>query len=150
MMAGVCKAPSDVVVQGSGEACNPQNELLCQEGFSCAVDNLMQQSFKCVPNSASGGICRAGVPDPCPDGEYCNFDPMTADGICNKLPTDGQACVEIALMFGPNCAAGHICDGTKTCRLKQVIGGTCTEDDVCYSKTCDAGKCVVPPACMPN
>lgn len=151
-VSGACKWAKDLATQGAGQSCDPGKESFCQESLSCVVDNFMMQTFKCAAVSVSGGTCRAGVPDPCPSGEYCNFDPATGspDGICNKLPTDGQACADNPLKIGPSCAAGHLCDGTSTCRARQLIGGTCTEDDVCYSRTCDNGKCVAPPACNPN
>ena len=149
--SGTCKTFDQVQTKGLGEACDFNTGELCQEGLSCSIDQVsLMPTFKCVGASATGGACRPGLPDPCPADEYCDADLMSgsADGICHKLPTDGQACVEGQLVFGPTCAPAHICDGTSTCRAKQKIGGTCIEDETCYSDTCEGGKCTAPPACQ--
>lgn len=148
--SGTCKTYDQIQIKGLGEACDFDAGELCQEGLSCSVDQLsMTPTFKCVGASATGAACRPGIPDPCPADEYCDADLMSgsADGICHKLPTDGQACVESPIPFGPVCATAHTCDGTKTCRARQLIGGACVEDGICYSNTCEGGKCVAPPAC---
>lgn len=150
MASGTCKAFDQIQTRGLGEACNPNTQDFCQEGLSCAVDQVgASPTFKCVGASATGAACRVGVPDPCPNDEYCDADVMSgsAEGICHKLPTDGQSCVELQLYFGPQCAVGAVCDGTETCRAKRQIGEACMEDVVCYSQTCEGGKCSAPPAC---
>lgn len=148
--SGTCKTFAQIQTKGLGDACNLDAGELCQEGLSCAVDQLgMPATFKCVGASATGAACRPGVPDPCPADEYCDVDQMSMniDGICHKLPTDGQPCVEPAIPFGPICAQSHTCDGTKTCKARQQVGGACVEDEICYSDTCEGGKCVAHPAC---
>jgi hypothetical protein len=148
--SGTCKTFDQIQTRGLGDACDLGESDLCQEGLSCSIDEVSATpTFKCVGASATGAACRPGLPDPCPAGEYCDADVAmgNADGICHKLPTDGQPCVESAIPLGPTCAAAHICDGTNTCRAKQRIGGACVEDEVCYSDTCESGKCAEPPAC---
>jgi hypothetical protein len=148
--SGSCKSFDQIQTKGLGEVCDFEKGELCQEGLSCSIEQVSATpTFKCVGASATGAACRPGIPDPCPADEYCDADLMTgsADGICHKLPTDGQACVDTPVPFGPLCATAHVCDGTQTCRARQTIGGACVEDGICYSETCESGKCAAPPAC---
>jgi hypothetical protein len=149
-MSGTCKKLSELATRGMGESCNPSEESFCQEGLSCVVDTgPPMMTFKCAAPSSTGGTCRVGVPDPCPGEEYCDADTANGsyDGICHKLPTDGQPCASEGFGFSPSCAIGYICDGTDTCRMKQRIGASCVEDGVCYSGACEGNKCVAAPIC---
>lgn len=150
MKSGTCKLAGDLSTSGQGESCDPGKDILCQEGLSCVIDAVSPMAtFKCAAPSSPGGTCRLGIPDPCPSDEFCDADFAggKVEGICHKLPNDGQPCAKEGFGLGAPCAVGHVCDGTDTCRLRQRIGASCVEDGVCYSDTCESGKCAAPPAC---
>jgi hypothetical protein len=114
--------------------------------ISCVIETTMPAvTYVCATEAQSGGACKVGFPDPCPDGEFCdaNLAGGSAEGTCHKLSTEGQACAGSS-----KCAPGLVCDGTETCRVLQSIGGACVDDVVCYSGACADGKCTAPPACQ--
>lgn len=144
--SGTCKLIKDIATVGVGNACKPLEEELCQEGLSCVIETTMPSlTYVCATEAQSGGACKVGFPDPCPDGEFCDAN-LGAEGTCHKLPTEGQSCA--GGEGGGECAPGLVCDGTNTCRAMRSIGGACVEDAICYSGTCTDGKCTAPPACQ--
>ena len=146
---GTCMGPDGVFVAAAGEACDlASSSPLCQAGFSCVVDQLSPPSYACVEESAPGGECRFGVPDPCPSGEYCADVDLSlgdVDGTCRPLGGEGAACTTPGAPSGfqLECQAGHSCVADM-CRMLHVNGESCTQDDECYSGRCDNGTCAAP------
>lgn len=143
--AGSCADPATAMTEGEGDACNPLEATLCQEGLSCVVDTVVPLAFHCVATSSPGGPCRPGTPDPCPRGQACDADLSGGDldGTCQPLPEAGEACLSTSL--AAPCAAGLQCiDGL--CVATQRNGAGCTRSDQCRSGNCEDGICA-PPAC---
>lgn len=144
---GTCKAGSDVFTNTTGQPCDLVGGSWCAAGSHCAaVDVTMQGEvvWECVAAVGSGAACNAAVPDMCPDGEYCDVPQDMIAGTCAPMPVDGEPCVENG--FTAQCATGHRCDGG-TCRKRQGNGGSCSDDDVCFSDNCTGGVCAPSKAC---
>jgi hypothetical protein len=145
-----------------GRQCAPQQQLyepaavaLCGrsedtwvcgiDGWACAVPGL---AVPCNPRSlVSGHACHPGVPDPCPDNQYCaDVAPSMGDvdGTCTALPTDGMACVPV--VGRPACADGNVCEGG-TCVAMHINGESCTTNADCYGANCRGGTCAPPTYC---
>jgi hypothetical protein len=141
---GTCRSFGDFELVGDGESCLPDEGVLCQAGLSCVLDQLVPPTMTCVAESASGGACRAGTPDPCPDGQLCTADPLGGeiDGTCVPEPGDGEPCVGGVL--GTRCAAGLRCDGDDICRSLERLGEPCASSGQCYSGLCEGGACASP------
>ncbi len=57
---------------------------------------------------------------------YCAFATDATEGVCQKLPAAGSACVERG--SGPRCASTAYCDG-QACRALPVAGEACVNTD---------------------
>lgn len=145
---GTCQPLEELLTEAEGESCNLEGGPYCMDGLSCAVTGVSggQAQFECVASSESGGSCRVGFPDPCPNGEYCDAEPMNLEfeGTCTALPTDGESCRQGEL--AARCAPDHTCvDGT--CARVGELGAECGDDAECYSDRCEDGRCTEPPFC---
>lgn len=148
--SGTCQPIADVLTGADGDACDPiGGGPLCQEGLSCILDSVsptFEPVFLCAPPVGSGAACKAGFPDPCPDDQMCDADPQGGqiEGTCVSLPDAGEPCV--GALLGVGCAPGLSCvEGV--CTQIARIGEACTDDEGCYSDTCDGDTCAAPPAC---
>lgn len=147
---GTCRDPATLFTAADGATCNPMGGPLCTGDLSCTVETLGAGgvTFQCSPPVTSGAACRPGIPDPCPDDEYCaDIDPMMGDidGTCTALPTAGTACA--AVLFGARCATGLRCDDSGAmdlCVTVSRLGGSCASNTGCHSGLCEAGVCVTP------
>lgn len=146
---GTCDDADQVFVGKVGDTCSFDTGTFCDLGLSCVVQSFTPPQtidLRCAEASSSGGACKWGFPDPCPDDEYCDADPESGsfDGTCQTLPTAGQPCVDS--IGGIGCAPFHRCvDGT--CASLQENGGQCSDDEACYSGNCDGGGCAGGDAC---
>ncbi|MBI2897610.1 MAG: hypothetical protein HYY06_28890 [Deltaproteobacteria bacterium] len=148
--SGTCQAPEDTFTAAEGEECNLPAGPFCVEGLSCVIDRMeaMQPVFVCVGASASGGDCKAGFPDPCPDDEVCDANPFEGgqfDGTCVPLAANGEPCS--AVLFGTGCVSGLVCDEDRNCTTVNRIGESCETDAGCYSGNCESNICAAPPEC---
>jgi hypothetical protein len=143
---GVCQKSVTLDVTGaSGAACDPTQGRFCQEGLSCAAVSIAGNApvFQCEAAPASG--CHVAFPEQCPTGQFCKLPANTLDGACTPIPKAGEACGKYS--SGDSrfvCAAGTTCDvAAGNCVSFQDLGGSCTADNQCYSKSCStAGACV--------
>ena len=157
-VAGTCKAVSTVFAGAEGASCSFDGKSgpLCATGLMCAFQSADQAGLhaSCVKPVASGAACKASIPSMCPKGEYCDAPkysgsgPLTLDGHCVALPTDGQACAQ-ALAATDACAPDTVCDSAGTCHAIAANGAACTFDDACWSASCQSGKCQAHTACTP-
>jgi hypothetical protein len=138
---GTCKAPSELFTAALGADCTLAGGPLCTLGLSCAVESVTASGVttKCVAESSTA--CSISVPDMCPTGQYCNIPAQQWQGTCAPLPTDGQPCTA-----GDDCAPFTRCEAG-TCRSMKDNGGTCQNDDTCYSGKCAGGACAVDTPC---
>jgi hypothetical protein len=140
--AGTCGDPSTVLSAKVGQACDLTMQRLCETGLSCEVDSVTAgvAAFSCHAKSASGQPCALGLPEPCPDGEYCNAAIASpTSGTCTALPNAGQPCAS-----GPthplHCAGSLTCVGT-TCQAQKANGAGCSVAEECSGGRCTAGVC---------
>lgn len=153
-IAGRCATVRESLTASLGETCDPEAGVLCEEGTSCALEGFDPATetaqWRCVAPSSSGGACKLGLPDPCPNDEYCDADPATTfmfDGTCQPLPAAGEACRAGGDFAVRRCADGLVCsDGV--CRGVQRLGASCGSDRECYSGNCESDVCAVP-SCAP-
>jgi hypothetical protein len=133
-----CRALS--FAAGAGESCDPSGGVFCGAGLSCSahVDaaNPQQSAWRCDAAAESGGPCTEGLPDPCPDDEFCR------GGACQARAGEGGDCDERA---PASCERGLTCVGG-ACRALVADGDACESDDACASGTCTDGRCA-PSAC---
>src|SRR4029077_11561043 len=86
-------------------------------GTPCGDGNVCNGQETC-----ENGLCLAGKPLVCDDGNPCTVD------TCG--PTTG--CAHVPAADGAPCDDGIFCDGTESCR-----GGTCTSNG---KPACDDGR----------
>lgn len=147
-LGGTCGTIAEALTLAVGATCDPEAGALCREGLSCVLDEFVVATetlvWRCVSPSPSGGSCKIGFPDPCPDSERCDADPETTgslDGTCIPLPGAGEECE--GGDFTAACAPGLQCiDGT--CGALANLGATCGSAAGCYSGACEGGVCVTP------
>lgn len=134
------------VTAAEGDSCDPTTQKLCQSGLVCAAVSVAGGSavFQCE-RPATGATCHLAIPDACASGQFCVITPPSLEGTCTPIPKAGEACGKPS----PNdkraiCAPGAVCDtAAGKCVAFQDLGGSCTANDQCYSKSCgDAGACV--------
>jgi hypothetical protein len=150
---GACTPPDQVFVNAEGADCDLEATKLCKVGLSCTVSldpgPPPRARQTCEKPLGSGAECTLGVPDRCPDDEYCDLGPDPGNfigGTCKPLLGPGEACG--AARAGNACQAYSVCDGG-TCKEMQRLGGSCDKDELCYSGNCEAGACAVPDLCKP-
>jgi len=139
--AGVCRANSEILVAELGERCD-LDATYCREGLSCAFDGV---ALSCQNPVSSGEACHLAAPAQCPIEEYCNAARIDLEGRCQRLPTDGEACVLAA-----ECAAGYACvaeAGKPVCRPLRDLGESCAQDAECRSGRCADAHCSVAVVC---
>jgi hypothetical protein len=142
----VCqKAVALDVTGASGASCNPTTATFCQDGLFCAAVAIAAGApvFQCEAAPSSG--CHVAFPEECPAGQFCKLPPNALDGACTPTPKAGEPCGKYSQ--GDSrfvCAAGTVCDvAAGNCVAFQDLGGSCTDDNQCYSGSCStAGACV--------
>jgi hypothetical protein len=137
---GTCKTIAELFSADLGATCNLADGPYCKPGLSCAVESVSATEIvtKCV--AAGTSACTISYPDMCPTGQYCKHPDQDFNGTCTPLPGDGQPCVSDTCVAYTRCESG-------TCRSLQDNGGTCQENDTCYSEACVAGKCAADTPC---
>ena len=149
--AGNCRALSEVLVKADGEACNPDAGELCVSGLTCTLDTFDPATsaiaWKCAARAASGAACKAGFPEHCPNGEFCELAQDSLDGTCRALPEDGEACAVPPFGQTPTLCAPYTRCESGTCRSLASIGAACQDDAICHSEHCLAGTCQAAGAC---
>jgi hypothetical protein len=145
--AGTCKSTDEAFSAKAGEACFVDAAPLCEAGLSCLFEiDVAAQALKatCGESFASGAACQVGIPDPCPVDQFCKAATNSVDGTCTPRPGQGEPCE--AQFDSSVCATNLRCDGG-TCKPRQHLGGTCSDDDVCYSNNCLNGGCAPGAGC---
>jgi hypothetical protein len=145
-LAGNCRTYDEVFAGGQGEGCDIAGGEWCSADLVCQVDTITADGIEasCAANVGSAEPCRLAVPDQCPDDEFCDVPAMMIEGTCKPRPTIGQACAGLG---GDVCAAGARCNAG-TCKGLTALGGSCADDDVCYSENCSLdGECVSGNSC---
>ncbi len=137
---GTCSLATEVLVGEVGDSCNIMTGPWCQTGAHCAVisfelpDTLVTE---CVAAADSGGSCHLAAPDMCPAGQFCEVAAQSTDGNCELLPQAGEACAD---SWTKQCDLYHRCING-TCHALEDNGGSCVDDEVCYSDSCNGGVC---------
>jgi hypothetical protein len=154
MMPGTCVPIGEVARGAAGEACDPRAAQLCAESASCVVTGITAsaQTWSCRAVPESGGPCGFGLPENCPDGQYCPLTGLqilagTVEARCAPLPAAGEACIERALPFLGECAAYTRCGDDGLCTPLRNLGESCDSNAVCYSGSCANGACEPARAC---
>jgi len=147
-----CRAFDEVFSLKKGQTCDIASSSLCEGGLSCSIASVTLAgavTSSCVEPVASGTKCNLAFFDSCLPTEYCkgaSFKPLTLEGECRLLPTEGAACAESG---GKNCAKDHACVNAKCQKLREN-GDACTVDDECWSSRCSKGACIADSACAPT
>lgn len=117
---------------------------LVQEGGSCFSDRECAAGWcntnacpgTCTAFVAAGSQCSAR--EACGPGNVCSYIPASATNTC-AAATLGSAAGQPCGNWGPGCAAGLFCDGSRTCRERLPAGATCTQWYECQAGLgCDA------------
>jgi len=169
-------------------ACNPGTPLNCEDGNACTADSCdavlgcrnlaiadgttCDDGDRCNGTDlCQAGVCAAGTPPDCDDGNLCTVDACDAllgcrnvdlqDGVgCNDaaLCNGGEICKSGLCVPGPSldCDDGNVCtadscDAVLGCQNVAVVDGTsCDDGDLCNgTSTCQVGTCTsgTPPDC---
>jgi hypothetical protein len=132
---------------GEGQDCTGGN-VSCATGLVCMAAEAGDggsTTYRCQQPATSGGPCRYGAPNPCPQSEYCPVSaPSTAAGTCTPRLGPNQACTGTALY---ECQDGTTCNSAKVCTTIQHIGGSCAANAECYSNLCQNGTCALQSDC---
>ncbi len=110
----------------------------CTRDADCSDGNACNGSETC-----QGGVCVAGLPPNCDDGNPCTRDCDPAVGCLHTPVADGKPCSD-----GNACTAPDTCQGG-TCTSGPALpdGSACSDGDRCtLADTCHAGVCVGGPA----
>ncbi len=137
---GTCSTPAEVFVGEVGDSCDLMEGLWCQLGAYCAIVDFVAPDTlvsECVAAADSGGSCHPAAPDMCPAGEYCDVPDQSLDGSCQPLPQAGEAC---GGSWSKQCELYHRCVND-LCYALEENGGSCTDDEICYSDSCNSGTC---------
>lgn len=151
---GSC-APLTAITRGKlGQACDPGGGTLCENGLSCVLAGMNGETltWECQTPAASGGTCGVGLPEACPDGEYCpllfEIFQGTFTSKCEPLPKAGEACATRPLdAIMPRCEPYARCGADLECSALRDLGQSCASDAVCYSGRCADGACEPAHAC---
>jgi hypothetical protein len=103
--------------------CEAKDDLYCHRG-----DNVC--------------LTRVGDGAPCPYPGACNATALCTGGICKRLPSVGEPCLNGVPGAGGFCAAGSVCDpATLNCGPGLEEGAACKESGNCAHGVCLDGKC---------
>ncbi len=145
--AGNCRTIDEVFSGKVDDVCSFESNL-CDPSLSCAVMSVDAQNMlhlQCVTKATTGQPCRLAIPDMCGNDAYCDVPMNMLEGTCVARPGAGQPCA--MPQFGEaTCAPNTRCDGG-TCKARAHLGADCTDDPVCFSESCDNGKCVSKSSC---
>jgi hypothetical protein len=121
-------------------ACNDRNPCTldaCDDVNGCS-NTVVTDGTPCPDNNpcdgeeiCQGGVCGAGVPPNCDDGNLCTHDTCTLPG----------GCAHIQLTNNTPCPNGDVCDGAETCQAATCRPGTalnCNDGNACTTDTCNA------------
>lgn len=150
-----CSAkPSEEVCDGEDNDCDGEvDNGSCDDGLGCTQDvcdgkgscsHLPLSGLGCDADGSMctegdacvSGVCEAGSPKLCDDGNPCTLDGCDPAKGCTQTPDNGKPCDD-----------GIACTTSDTCQSGVCKGGpalTCPSKGPCESATCDgiAGKCV--------
>ena len=149
---GTCAPIDEVFVANTGDSCEIAGPL-CRSGVSCVAVSVGTGGavLECQAPVGSGDACKVGVPDQCPEDEWCEGTNLLAgivDGTCAPLPGPGETCA--AVLLGQRCADGLVCvAGRNSCLPIGRNGSPCMANEQCYSGRCTGGACVPNPLCEP-
>jgi hypothetical protein len=137
-----------------GEPCDPSGGKLCEDELSCVLTGQAGGvlEWECRAPATSGGSCGVGLPEDCPDGEYCplllEILAGTFTAKCQPLPKAGEACATRPLdALMPRCEPYARCGADLKCSELRDLGQSCASDAVCYSGRCADGACEPAHAC---
>ncbi len=143
--SGTCETRSSVFVGKLGDACDVYGAL-CQVGLVC--ESTTGTAGKCAALASAGDACKRAKPSQCPNDQYCDAVNPGVAGVCQFLPTDGQACVRKTCAPDNVCIAASASDTIGTCHALTKAGAACVASAQCYSGTCDTNICVTPISCQ--
>jgi hypothetical protein len=155
MQTGACAPLDSIELGGEGDACDPTLGTLCEAGLSCVLTGVEDAAlvWECEAPAASGAACGIGIPEACPDGQYCPINAASValgmfEAECILLPGAGEACAKRPLEgILPECVAYARCDQDGQCIGLRDLGESCSRDGLCYSGHCVGGACEPGHAC---
>ncbi|HVY29222.1 MAG TPA: MYXO-CTERM sorting domain-containing protein [Polyangiaceae bacterium] len=127
-------------------ACGVGTPLDCNDNNACTTDTCApatgcvntkkvdgvkcEDATKCNGiETCSNGVCIAGTPPNCDDGNPCTADSCDA----------AQGCMHTAVGAGTKCDDGNVCNGISTCVGTVCTAGTplsCDDGNVCTDDSC--------------
>lgn len=137
----ICQSWDDILSGAVGEPCSLASSDYCDPGLACVFDGIVDgmAAFVCAERVGRGEACAVGVPNPCPDDQFCDAD--GAMGTCTDLPTVGEDCTG-------TCQSGLRCvtyeDESRTCVEPRRLGTACMVSNECVSGRCEDGVCANP------
>lgn len=122
----------------TADSCDPTlgcRHVAAPNGTSCSDGRNCNGAEVC-----NFGLCIAGTPINCSDGNPCTVDPCVEPGGCLHLPSlPGITCTD-----NNACTVGDVCDGNGACTPGATI--TCNDNNECTTDTCNtASGCVFTP-----
>ncbi|UJR78944.1 MYXO-CTERM sorting domain-containing protein [Sandaracinus amylolyticus] len=109
-VSGVC----DAAEQCSGSAPECPADAARADGSSCSDPGRCDGESRCA-----GGLCIAGTPLECDDGDACTADVCAASGACESAPIAGCCNTDDECDDGDACTrdtcGAHRCDHRDTC-----------------------------------
>ena len=125
----VCDEPAGVDAPCLEAVCDPlagscslaaaHDQAPCDDGDDCALGD-----------ACAGGLCLAGTPVNCNDGNACSADSCSEDDGCVHGPADGP------------CNDGDVCTLGDKCTNGVCVGGlealACDDANTCTTDVCDA------------
>jgi hypothetical protein len=149
-------------------ACTGGTPLTCNDGNVCTADTC-SPFFGCTTTPISG--CRTcSVSADCSDGSVCNGNETCQGGVCAAgiplLCNDGNPCTtnscdpvlgcrSVPVANGFPCPDGDVCNGAETCLSGVCVFGAapnCNDGNACTTDSCSAifgCSSVYVPGCQP-
>ncbi len=159
---GICVHPENTAACNDGNACTTGDVCLggtcvgspapsCNDGNPCIVDTCdpavgcrrtpAPEATPCSDGvfcngleTCRGGVCRAGAPPNCDDGETCSVDACAEElGRCRHHAIDSCCSVDA------DCGDGDLCTVRERCDDGRCVSDplTCPPAGPCSSITCD-------------
>lgn len=162
--AGACKATGGTICAVPNNSCKTSK---CDgtTGGQCVVVN--DDTAKCRTDlchdfsQCSGGVCPAGEPVSCDDGNPCTTDGCEPATGCTHVADDAATCTDADLCTDTACKKGKCvaidaqCDAFDDCHIAGTCNpksGFCDSPPAPSGTECDSGsgKCDTKGKCIPN
>jgi cysteine-rich repeat protein len=145
------RAPAATVCRAAVGVCDAEER--CGGGVDCPPDGSRPDGSACVDGltcngseQCVGGVCAAGVPLLCDDGDVCTAESCTEPGGCSSAPIANCCRSDLECDDGNACTRGTCSGPGGTCTQLAVPGcclvdADCADADACTADACVANRC---------